>query len=312
MENATLSSAGTFWREIRAEKRQKARLLSQFRWNTDTVQQLLTPSRLCLREQLEGKDWPWSCETPREFLCCPVGFTLLLTPHSWHPEEPDVEKDPAILQWTQSTQGSSEWNIGFAVVPLKHPIKIHGSYHLPPSKSHHSSAPGPAETCWGCRSARDVNPDQPEVNLVSTKCPCAQQCLWDQLCFPPGEEPSAQRFTSSIRCLVCSSPPQSSKSCWDRAARGKRWDWAFPGSPQCKLKKKGPKVVFILQWYFTYEAPIEFLIRIKWKFRCLDTKFQEDLSTSLGLLTSFDKTCCLSTKVFVFKKSELVNSVPRY
>lgn len=65
----------------------------------------------------------------------------------------------------------AQGEIRFTIVPLKHHIKIHGSYNLPPSKSHHSSAPGVAEASWGCQSAGDVEPAQPEVNLVFSKCP---------------------------------------------------------------------------------------------------------------------------------------------
>lgn len=75
-------------------------------------------------------------------MCSPVGFTLLLRPpacHNWHTGEPDVERIQQCSVHKAHKGAQSE--IRFAV-PVKHQIKIHGSYNLPPSKSHHSSAPG--------------------------------------------------------------------------------------------------------------------------------------------------------------------------
>lgn len=146
----------------------------------------IRPSRLCLREQLEGKDWLCSREAPRELLwkCSSVGFTLLLRPpacHSWHPKEPDVERiqqscNPSTHKAHRGAQKS---------VPLKHLIKTHGSYNLPPSNSHHSSAPGIVETSWGCRSARDVKPDQPQVNSALTKYPLCPAMALGSALLPP-------------------------------------------------------------------------------------------------------------------------------
>lgn len=174
--------------------------------------------RLCLREQLEGKEWLWSCKAPRELLCSPGGFTLRLPAcHSWHPEEPDVEKIQQSFHVHKAHKGAQS-EITFVIVPLKHLIKIH--HH---SKSRNSSAPGIAEICWGCGSARYVNLDQHEMNLISTKCPLCPAMPLGSALLPPSEEPSAQGLASNrLRCLMCSSAPQSSRSCWERAAQGKR------------------------------------------------------------------------------------------
>lgn len=113
MENATVSSAGTFWRGIRAGKTQKHQLPPQFRWNTGTVRQLL---------RSDPRGFAWENSWKGRIGCAPVrhpGSSSESAPQwdllcCWGPQPATAgtprsqmwkgSSNPAILQYTKHTE----------------------------------------------------------------------------------------------------------------------------------------------------------------------------------------------------------------